>query len=395
MSTDTVARGLAVLARQLAPRVPIAICIKGQSNERGQVDPAELIGGVSSLAAYPQAYRSLRNPGLSYPVGPAVTKQGGLWFKLYDDLWDWGYDAQMINLGIGSASFLDDFAGRVKSWIASSGYRTRRAAVTGSCDRGFTGDLIVESARIFQCETGNSALAMHNGPGPVPGGLAVNLDYLNTIGAAATGATKPAGFATANLGDLIPDGTVVWRCVSITPTWNGLSYASGQIMSEGRIGFGFDPYGLLGRAHELVQQVRNARVKIMIYQQAQSDVSATSADYGTALQNMCGYDLQRGYYVMPGLSVYQPSVGTGPYNTLTTGVNSATAAQQAGALGAFVKPGANLYTLLGSAGNMAAGGAYFAKDVGQDNIHLNARGAIAAGAAVATTIKAWLPQVVR
>jgi hypothetical protein len=43
---------------------------------------------------------------------------------------------------------------------------------------------------------------------------------------------------------------------------------------------------------------------------------------------------------------------------------------------------------------MASGGAYFAKDSGQDNLHLNATGAIVAGGHMANAIKAALPQLV-
>jgi hypothetical protein len=106
----------------------------------------------------------------------------------------------------------------------------------------------------------------------------------------------------------------------------------------------------------------------------------------------------RGYSVHLGLSVYNPSGNNiAGYDTLTAALASSYAFLTGG--GGFsptqIRLGPNLYQLMGSTGDMAAGGAHFAKDGGQDNIHLNARGAVAAGGHLAAAVTAWLRPIQR
>lgn len=376
-------------------RLPVAIGIVGQSNERGQVDPAETISGVASRTAYPQAYRSLRNPGLRYPIGPSVTKYGGMWFRLYDDLYDWGYDTRLVNGAIGSASFVTDIVGKIldrtnDSAANNMAIRSKRASI-GNGDRGFFGDIAVIGGKLFVATSGKSAYCMQLS-GAFPTGdtsFVPELDYTRVIGTGTTG-TSPPDSSASTVGSTLTDGSVTWTCLSVTTTYLGYTYTAGAPLTESRVGF--DPYGILRRVHEQMQAQRDARCKIIILQNAQSDLSCSSSMYTAYLNQAATYFLNRGYIVMIGLSYFYPSSTTTNYNNLTTGVNNSVA-QLKMLAGSYysasqVFTGANLYTILGSTGNMASGGAYFVKDSGQDNLHVNAPGAIAGGKAWADAIKA-------
>lgn len=390
MSVDIVARALALRARV---RTSIAIGILGQSNERGQVDPAEAIGGIASRTAYPQAYRSSRNRSLRFPIAPALAKQGGMWFRLYDDLHDWGYDAHLVNSGIGSLSMVRDAAGQIQTRANATGYRQKRAPIGGQ-DRGYAGDYMVVQGRVFLCTKGLLAYASYGGGFNDTNG-ALDLDYIRSVGSQATAASEPAGLATAAVGDVVVDGTIEWTCLSASTSYLGLSYTAGNILSETRPGF--DPFGLLHRVYDELNAVRDARHRIVLLANAQSDTGNLA--YQQALEGIGAFFLQRGIKVAIGLSFYQPATGTTGYNNLTTRVDGALTSLRASGnipvyyAAADVLTGANLYTLLGSTGVMAAGGGYFAKDSGQDNIHVNAAGAIAGGAAWASALKAVLPRL--
>lgn len=367
----------------------IAVGVLGQSNERGQVDPTESIGGIVSRTAYPQAFGSLRNPSLRYPISPALSKLGGPLFAMYDALYDHGYDAQIINYGIGSLSMIRDAIGQVQTRANNTQYRARRAPV-GLGDNGYAGDYMVVQGRVFLCTTGVQVWAQNaNSSGALAG--AIGVDYIRTVGTNATAASEPAGLATAAVGDVVTDGTVQWTCLSTSTTYNGYSYGAGNVLTESRAGF--DPFGLLHGLLRDLWAVRDARARYVMLQNGQSDTG--SLTYQQALEGIAGFFLQRGVKVLIGLTCYAPSIGTSAYDALTTRVNNALASARAGA-GTYyaaddVITGANLYSLMGSAGPMASGGAYFAKDSGQDNIHLNAPGAIVAGNYMAQPIKALLP----
>lgn len=382
-------------------RAPIALGIVGQSNERGQVDPTEAIGGVPSITQYPQAYRSQRNPGLFYPIGPAVTKQGGMWFATYDALYDWGYDTNIVNGAIGSASFATDIVGKIldrtnDASTNSSAIRAKRASI-GDGDRGFFGDLAVIGGKLFVATTAKQAFCMNMGTATLTGDTThvPELDYTRVLGTGTTGASPPDASAST-VGSTLVDGTVTWTCLSTTTTYLGFTYTAGNPLTESRVGF--DPYGILRRVHGQMQAIRHARYKIIILQNAQSDVSYSASVYTSFLNQAASYFLNRGYIVMIGLSYFWPGSTTTNYNNLTSGVNSSVSQLKALAATTYsasqVVAGANLYTLLGSTGNMAAGGAYFAKDSGQDNLHVNALGAIAGGSAWADSIKTVIPRLI-
>lgn len=378
-------------------RTPIAVGVLGQSNERGQTDPAELIGGVASLTAYPQAYASLRNPALRYPIGPATAKNGGMWFRLYDELFDWGYDARIANGAVGSASMIRDIAGQCQARANSTGYRQRRAP-GGQGDNGYAGDFMVVQGRVFLCTKGLLAFAtnLNSDYTQVSGATSSpELDYIRTIGTNATAAAEPAGLATAAVGDVVVDGTIEWTCLSTSTSYGNYSYTAGGVFNDVRVGF--DPFGLCRRLLREVQAVRDARYRVVLLANAQSDTASLA--YQQALESIGQYYAHRGVAVAIGLSCWQPTGGSiSNYDNLSIRVAGAITNLRAQATSYYraadILTGANLYQLMGSTGDMAAGGANFAKDSGQDGIHLNARGNIIGGGYWAAALKTWLPQIV-
>ena len=221
----------------------------------------------------------------------------------------------------------------------------------------------------------------------------VDLDQILVIGSQATAASEPASLATAAVGDVITDGTVQWTCLATggsgsTCLYNGYTRTAGVRLTSLQAGSG--PFGILHRVVALAWADPAARRRIVMLQNAQSDVG--NSQYQVALESIGRYLLQRGCEVMIGLSCYQPASGTSAYDTLTTAVNAALTTLRAdatviqhGAVDA-VLTGANLYTLMGSTGNMAAGGGYFVKDTNRDDIHLNAPGVIVAGGHMSAAI---------
>jgi hypothetical protein len=374
-------------------RTKIALAVLGQSNERGQVSKTETISSVASITAYPQAYASLRRPEIKTPLGPSVTNQGGPLFKLYDDLYDWGYDAQIINASKGSMSMPKDACGELVARANTFAYRAKRA-IEGPGDRGCYGDMIVVSNRLFQCTTGRASYVMYNGMTIANETTNVfELDYRRDIGSQASAGSAPT-FSAANVGDTVTDGTCVWTCLATSggnPSYLGQTYFADLRLNSVRSGF--DPYGILHQTLEELQRVRDAEFKAVYLGNAQADIARSSADYSSALNNVADFFLSRGIHVFLGLSMFWPGgATTTQYDTLTTGIAS-TKAFHVGTYPTLIHDGANLYTLMGSTGAMASGGAYFAKDSGQDNLHVNAAGAIVAGGHMANAIKAQLPQL--
>lgn len=362
-------------------RKRIAVGILGQSNERGQVtDTPE--------ADYLQAYESANNPGVFEPLPGVLStnsgpyrRRGSGWMKFYDELWDHGYDCQFFNGSIGSLSLISDCCGLVRTRSNSTGYSKRRAPA-GPEDRGFYGDLTVQSSKLFRCKTGRSKYATWANPW-APDGAAVSqyyLDYITTVGSEATAASTP-DFSTATLGSTVTDGTVEWECIDAT---NSVGFSNNQILGPNQISYGFDPLGIMSRLHQEMQRIRDVEERYIIVQNGQSDYGQSSSNYQAALTNIANFFLQRGYHVVLGLSTYwgTPNDATRITNhgLLQTGL--------ANALTAFasnpkVHAGADLVALMGTDPTTFAQG---------DNTHWDADGAIVAGGHMADAFKAFLPE---
>ncbi len=397
LSTDAVTGGNIILSgsRTVGVNVgyPIAIGILGQSNERGQVPG-------SDEAAYPQAFNSLRNPAVMYPLpgtnttnGFPYRRSGGMWCKFYDDMFDYGYDCRFFNGSVGSFSLVRDVCGQIPSSKRSNStaYYAQRG-VSGYDDRGYSGDLTLEGAtpsKLMRCTTGNNAYAFYSGPTP-PGGLATPARFQNIrkAGSLLSAGSSPgdAAFDALSVGGTIADGSLTWTCVATA------GFTAGQVLSESQDGYGFDPYQILERLHENMQAIQGVSQRWILINQAQGDIGTSAANYSSALQAIATYFARRGYQVAIGLSCYQANVNnTAAYNNLQSGMTTALSTLQgtppAGTAASQFHAGANLYALMGSSGNMANGGAYFQAD----NIHLNGLGAIAAGGFLAAAMQALLP----
>lgn len=365
-----------------ASRTPIALGVIGQSNEVGAVL-------ASDLGAYPQAFASLRNPnGVRVPIGPAQQVSGGFWPKVYDDLYDWGYDLQIVNGAIGSMSFVKHGAGQITYRNSNQVYYRKRTNA-GWPDRGYSGDMINVSNRMFRCTTGADIAAMNNAPFRTPaGGLATVLDYLSFGTGGVSAASAPDFSGAANVGDTVVDGAVTWTLESLTAYG-----ASGLICNEAQAGVGFDPLGILQRTHDEMQRIRGVQRKIIYMQNAQSDLLNNQTWYRDALVSQANFFLARGYEVMIGLSCYQAtSDQNANYQKLQAARTDALTILRSGTYAARVLDGADLYALMGSTGNMATNGSYFQTTGGGANVHLNGAGALAAAGYIANALKAVMTQ---
>jgi len=350
----------------------VAIGVVGQSNEQGRVDP-------SDLAAYPQCFASLTNPSFNSPVwGQILPGYGGFWHKVYDDLAAQGYEAKIFNGAVGSSSFVTATCGQVLTRANSSGVAARRSPDDFE-DRGYFGATTVQGGKVFVATTAKKQVAFRrkNIFGATSWAES-GIDFISTSGTGTTAASDPGGWSAAALGGTITDGTVTWTCVDTT---NSTGMSNGQVLSPTFSAYGFDPFGILERVHINMSNIR-ASQKIIYIQNAQSDAGTPAATYQSALENIATFFLIRGYKVVIGLSCFNPNTTTANYNLLATGRLAAIASLQAGAYGAKVFAGANLYDLMGSTGNMALGGAWLQSD----NVHLNGAGALVGAGYISPTI---------
>ena len=263
---------------------PIALGILGQSNEKGQLPSA-------SKAAFPTCFQSALNPAVTSTMGYTnsldTSFTGSWWPAFYDLMRAYGYDMQMINGAFGAMSFVEHVCGKVKAWAANTGYCQERTSRVNHYDRGYIGDVIVESGRIFRCTTGNQrylTYRVEQFDGATP--IGTTLAYVNTVGSAVTGGAKPAGFATATKGQTIADGGITWTCVSAT---NNIGLFTSQIFHSGLYGYGFDPLGVLAMLHDQMALKTGVVDKYVLVCNGQADTGYAGATYQQAL----GYARER------------------------------------------------------------------------------------------------------
>lgn len=397
-------------------RRTLALGILGQSTERGAV-------ANTDKAAYPQAFRSLRVPSLRVPINPSVGREGNWLFKVHDDLYDAGWHPIVVNGAVSGVSFVTQCAGIINAWAANAPfYRRRVPANTG--DRGYAGDLISVSGKVWRCIDGDDLFAINTGP-TRNGEYAAQFgtiysDEIATLGGrrdatglwtSRTSASLPAFPASPYIGQTLTEtpanasyNPVKWRYEGDVGS-NGY-VASPTVCTETQQGIGFDPLGLLQRLHEEMQRVQADR-KIIYIANGQADLIWPATTYKNAVKAIAAFFLRRGYEVMIGFTSYSPAITAGgspatptQWGNLVTGRTSAvTELQSEGTDGSGldanrVHSGADLYTLMGTTGPMASGGAFMRSD----NIHLNGRGCVGpassgvdpAGKHVADAIKAVL-----
>lgn len=379
----------------------IAIGILGQSNEQNRVSP-------SDIEAYPQAFQSIHNPVVRAPqlgnlvvpyVGTAkngYTKKfqafGGMWFSMYDALWEWGYDCVMVNGAIGSASMVRDVAGAVSDWRPNANLYFERRDPVGRGDNGFTGSFVVKGspAKIFRCVRGARIFATFDGNAAVSAMKTDTLDYIQIVGGAKSGAQEPLWNSVKAVGDTLEDGDLLWIYERNNDL--GISGALGRLgVCNSLMTRNFwDPLGIIRRLEAMMQSIDDVEEKWIFVQNGQSDYGGSEPArlaYQSSLENITQYCLDRGYNVAIGLSCFTPTETTSSWDGLDaarsavlTTFNGSCAVQPPGSR---VQPGGNLYRELGTS---------VVSYMQTDTVHLNGKGAIEAGKVWGQAARAFLPK---
>lgn len=135
---------------------------------------------AQDLLLFPQAFRSLRNPAInSYFKGIESLTQytpdgrwyglGAAWCKVYDDLYDAGYEPHIVNCAIGSLSFFNDAVSWPRprnSGLNSQNFvRGRRAPIHAS-DMGTRGFFSVNNGFVFEATTASEYYVTIHNEGP-------------------------------------------------------------------------------------------------------------------------------------------------------------------------------------------------------------------------------------
>lgn len=383
---------------EAALKQQIGLVIFGQSNERGN---SELVNNVAvnQMTLYPQAFGSLRNPAITayFPGVNQLTQLtaderlyplGSPWCKVYDDLFDAGYNAHIYNASIGSLSFFADAVSYPRNRANSANYfRGRRAAGTyGPTDPGCQGMTTVQNGYVFEATTAseffvvlrNMGAKVVNAAGDT---IPDNLDYVYspTLSKKSTAGSAPDFTPATALGSTVTDGAVVWTNIGSAAT---LGYAQNTAFKPksllGTVA-GFDPYGVIRRAAAAAQSMRDRGVsRVIVYLcNGQSDAGGTSqANYQTSLQYMTQYFRSQGFEVAIGLSTYTRAAATAGFDAL---VAARTAALATFAVDTGVHAGADLYTMMGNA--EGANGLTYntAGSAADNNAHIDAQAQIVAG----------------
>ena len=335
---------------------------------------------IDVISSVPQAFKSTKKPALNRPVAPALTPNGSMDFRVVDRIMDERFtEIVPINACVGSLSFVKQAAGQIDFWNASSAYYNKRDPIGGG-DAGDTGSLIVKNNCLFQCTSGGqNRYAVYNGGPRIENTLYRELDYVVSVGNGVSGASEPTWANASTVGSTITDGSLTWTNIAIgvsthaSPAIKGL--AAGEVCFEGRIGF--DPLGLLKRAADIGNCIAaDCTTKVVTLSNGQSDTAATAAWYSVALNSIATFFKNRGWVVGIGLTCFNPKTTTTVYNSvLVTGRNNVLTVL---ASVPEVMAGPDLYTALGSVAGV--GGLFVQSDNAHvnENIHLSARGMLAA-----------------
>lgn len=365
--------------------IEVGALVEGYQVAANTVVQAQLTGSAGSTGTYTvsqsqsvssrtlqvnvvRAFKSLYKPGATAPLPGALSPLGGPLHRVIDELWTHGYDARIFNGRKGSMGLIRDGCGYLTARASSSNaVFQRRAAVPGSVDRGFFGDIIAPSGGpVWVCTTGRSRGAMHNGVMPPWSGTNVTaVDYMIYGNETPTTAgSDPGSWAGAAVGDTKADGTVNWQCISVSAPADYGSGSIGTVMAEGQKGW--DPLGVLAATWEGLRDTP-AEIKMAYIDGNQGDLYDTSGTWRrNAVKNAATYFLSRGVFVLIGNQRYSSGSGNQTvHETQNTANAGAISDLQAGQYAGRVFAGADLYTGMGGTSIAAA-------DTFSDNIHFSA-----------------------
>lgn len=369
MSLDSAALGLALRTRKSlrlnASRKPATLLVLGQSTEQGPVP-------LSDKAAYPNAFTSVRNPGFMQKRLIPVANRGGWWSRVYDDLWDWGYDLDIINGAVGGASILTHIVGMMQVRASSTAYYQRRASGINYPDLGDFGDLVQITNGVTRhfVVTGGRNRQLFNAPPFVSAvGAASYQDYVSFGQTSETSGSSLPDVSSVAVGGTITDGTLTLTRMDssyygtettfypgIDPAVNGgqPNWNLFGIMGERAAGYGWDPCGIIAHADRLAQSASPAEQRIVYFSNGQADLGNASATYQRACMMLANFFLRRGWIVALGNTIYSPaSAGStsANYQLQVDGVDVAVSALSASYPNKVYR-GANLYAALGTSGAM-------------------------------------------
>lgn len=343
---------MGILDVPIRTRPRVAVLVFGQSNEQGPVP-------ITDRAAYPQAFTSTRNPGVLVPLSPIpVRDRGGWWPKVYDDLYDWGYDLQIVNAAVGGMGMLSHVTGYANSRVNSQAYYQKRTG-TNHPDRGDYGDVYSTGGKWFNVIGGRNRQAFNAPPHAGVVGTSTYQDFIGFGPTSEISAASPPDVSAVAVGDTIADGTLSIKCILDRYSTSGSSFDPtsvqniGGVLGEGAAGYGFDPLGILTRAWEMLAAT-HAQRKIVYFSQGQSDLGISSTTYKNAVIQTAAFFLRRNVDVVLGNTVYSPASSgstAGNYQNQVDGCSLAKAALDPYYPGK-VYLGANLYGSMGTTGPM-------------------------------------------
>lgn len=351
--------------RSNSARKPATLLVLGQSTEQGPVY-------LSDKATYPNAFTSARNPGFAQKRLVPVANRGSYWAKVYDDMWDWGYDLDILNGAVGGASLLTHICGTLQLWVANSAYYQQRKTSLNYPDMGDYGDVIQITngvTRHFVPSAARKRQAFNAAPFL---GVVGTSTYQDFVGFSQTGELSGGSLpdvSTVAVGATITDGTNTLLRVDsgflqnesvfypgIDPAVNSgqPNYNLFGTFGERSAGYGWDPLGIIAAAERLAAGAVPSELKLVWFSQGQADLGAAATTYQRAVMLLSNFFLRRGWTVILGNTVYSPaSAGStsANYQLQVDGVDAAVTALQAAYPGQ-VQRGANLFSALGTTGAM-------------------------------------------
>lgn len=362
--TDVLARGIAVRAQSIAAAVPkqglrkkVTLLVLGQSTEQGPVL-------LNDKAAWPNAFASLRNPGFMQKRVVSNPNRGGWWPKVYDDLWDWGYDLDVLNAAVGGASLLDHIVGTYNSRVSNYVYYQARPSV-GYPDLGDFGQVIAFNGMSFVISGGRKRQAYNDLPFQGAVGTSVLQDFIGYSQTSELSGSTAPDVSAVPVGGTVADGSLTLTRLDGAYYVSEATFLPGHDGTQPNInwtgtfgerlaGRGFDPLGIITHANRLAQQAAPSELKIVYFSQGQSDLGASATGYQKPLMILANYFLRRGWTVVLGNTVFSPASSGSTqanYDSQATAVDNAIAALSVFYPGKVYR-GANLHNALGRTGRM-------------------------------------------